>query len=88
MSQVDRILETIDHGVGRPISGVANPLNVSSFSRTGCGRRPDAGHDFCAPCLAWLRFESDDDPLERALPEESVEPEDDYYSFVMGMCGY
>ncbi len=88
MNQVDRILDVIDHGVGRPISGVANPLNQSSCSRMGCGRIPEAGHDFCAPCLAWLRFESDDDPLEKRLPEESVEPQDDYEAFVMGMCGY
>jgi hypothetical protein len=88
MTQVDRILETIDHGVGRATGGVVNPLNQTSCSRRGCKLLPEAGHDFCAPCLAWLRFESDDDPLEKRLPEESVEPEDDYYGWVNGMCGY
>lgn len=88
MSQVDRILDVIDHGQGQPGGGIVTPTNLASCARQGCGRRPEAAHDFCSPCLAWLRFESDDDPLGDRPPEESVAPEDDYYEWVAGMCGY
>jgi hypothetical protein len=89
VSNVDRILETIDHGQGQPSGGIVTPTNLASCARIRCVRRPQDGHDFCTPCLAWLRFESDDDPIPPPkTPEESVAPEDDYYEWVAGMCGY
>lgn len=88
VSHIDQILETIDHDTGTPAGGIAPPMNTAQCSRTGCIRATVDGHDFCPPCLAWLRFESDDDPLGRQLPEETVNPEDDYYAWVQAMCGH
>lgn len=30
-----------------------------------CGNA-EPGHDFCAPCLAWLRGDEDEDPLAKS----------------------
>jgi hypothetical protein len=62
MNQIDRILDVIDHGVGLPSAGVVNATNTAFCAREGCCRRPEDGHDFCTPCLAWLRGHTDEEP--------------------------
>lgn len=70
-NRIDRILDIIGHGQGNPGPGVARPIATERCARgqqtnlgwTGCAQPVVDGHDFCADCLAWLRGDSDDDPL-------------------------
>lgn len=71
------IIDLIDAGLGHS-SSVAAAIDQTRCCRQDCKRHADDGHDFCAPCLAWMRFEVDDDPLgdaaEPAPPKSSPPP--------------
>lgn len=70
MAGVDDILNLIDAGLGRA-GGWAAPIKATGCTRAGCKAQTEDGHDFCTPCLAWLRG-ADDDPLDPHLPEETA----------------
>lgn len=74
MTSPDDIINLIDAGLGRA-GGWSAPIYSGRCSRAGCTRPPEGDHDFCGPCLAWLRSEVDDDPLGPSLPEDGT-PDD------------
>ena len=91
MSTVADILDFLDHGVGQP--GYQYPVKQSGCCRDDCRRPNVEGHDFCAPCLAWLRFEVDEDPCDAPQPKAPPFPvmdddEDDPWSYIYAVSGY
>lgn len=52
--------------------------------RARCQRPAVGGHDFCVPCLTWLRDDTVDDPIP-GLPDVSIrnpEPVDEVVAWV------
>lgn len=89
MSTPQTIVDLIDAGLASGNGGIAAPVDQAQCGRQGCKQPAVDGHSFCQPCLAWLRFEVDDDPLEaNAKPAADLEPEDEYHAWVAAMCGY
>ena len=64
------VLQLVDAGSGRMPGGFSN-IGSSWCAREHCGLTPAAGHDFCGPCLAWLRGDEDIDPLTTRPPSRA-----------------
>lgn len=65
MSKADDIIDLIDAGLGR-IQGALVPIRADRCGRADCHNPLAAGHDFCQPCLDWLRG---DGPDPNPLPD-------------------
>ena len=78
MSRSDDIINLIDAGLCRT-PGIAAPIQASRCGRADCKRAPAAGHDFCDPCLSWLRGETDD---PNPQPDVDTEAADDLDAWV------
>lgn len=82
MAGVDDILELIDAGLGRA-AGWAQPIQSTGCGRAGCKCAPVDGHDFCQPCLDWLRGDTDDHlPAMPDRDEPNPEPVDQVVAWV------
>lgn len=56
------ILDLVNGGNQRSGDGRAG-INSRVCGRQGCQQAPHEQFSFCRDCLAWLRGETDDDPL-------------------------
>jgi hypothetical protein len=64
------ITELIDAGQATPRVWT-DKINQLFCGRSNCKRTPEATHDFCSPCLSWLRAETEEDPvLADKVPEK------------------
>jgi hypothetical protein len=65
------IVDLVDAGRGRSPGGGIVQVLAQFCGRSNCSRLPVDGHDFCRPCLDWLRCDTDHDPL---APNEGGTP--------------
>lgn len=68
MSLLDEIIATCSVDPPPPKVG------FRGCCRDRCKLAAVDGHDFCSPCLAWLRYEVDDDPLAPSGPTSPPHP--------------
>jgi hypothetical protein len=72
LSRADDIIERIDAGLGRA-HGWSVPIRSNHCGRAGCVAAPVDGHDFCQPCLDWLRDDSTAASAgQRELPDDDA----------------